>query len=513
MDDAGSLLGRLAVHYQLITQEQLQQLVAYVRRHGNAVRFGEAMVRSGAITQEQLTWLLQKQEVYLARQKAQQAAQAAAPAPAQGADDDAPTAVVAAPVQPAPVQPPRPAAAPQPVAAQAAVPQAAPQAARPSAEPVAPGAPAVVKMETPARAAAPPMQEVAQAAGQRTLDRLLAGAVQRGASDVHIHTGAPTLIRRNGHLSALTQKVVDRAAAEQVIYEILTPEQRERFEETNDLDFAYVVPGVGRFRSSVYRQQRGIDAVFRMIPAEPPTLESLGLPPILAKFTNYHQGLVLCTGPTGCGKTSTLAALVNLINGDRADHILTVEDPIEYVHTPKRCSVNQRQVKKHTESFARALRAALREDPDVIAIGEMRDLETIQLAISAAETGHLVIGTLHTSNAQRTINRIMGVFPPEQQSQIRTMVSESLRAIISQRLVATADGQRRVPALEILVTTPAVSNLIRDEKVFQLRSVMQTGKNVGQLLLDDSLKDLVQAGTITKEEARLHAENPALFGA
>ncbi len=505
MDEAGSLLGRLAVHYQLITQEQLQQLVAYVRRHGNAVRFGEAMVRSGAITQEQLTWLLQKQEVYLARQKAQQAAQAAA--------------VPAQPSAPAPAAPPAPAPAPPPAvtvapsagddAPTAPTPAHAP---RPSSEPVAPGAPAVVKMETPARAAAAPMQEVAQAAGQRTLDRLLAGAVQRGASDLHIHTGAPTLMRRNGQLGPLTQKVVDRAAAEQVIYEILTPEQRERFEETNDLDFAYVVPGIGRFRSSVYRQQRGIDAVFRMIPAEPPTLESLGLPPILAKFTNYHQGLVLCTGPTGCGKTSTLAALVNLINGDRADHILTVEDPIEYVHAPRRCSVNQRQVKKHTESFARALRAALREDPDVIAIGEMRDLETIQLAISAAETGHLVIGTLHTSNAQRTINRIMGVFPPEQQSQIRTMVSESLRAIISQRLVATADGQRRVPALEILVTTPAVSNLIRDEKVFQLRSVMQTGKNVGQLLLDDSLKELVQAGTITKEEARLHAENPALFG-
>ena len=505
MDDAGSLLGRLAVHYQLISQEQLTQLVAYVRRHGNAVRFGEAMVRSGAITQDQLTWLLQKQEVYLARQKAQQGAQIAA----QGTEA-APSAPVARAVAtPAPIQQPTTGA--RPVLARPS-PAPSPQVSHPSAQPVAPGAPAVVRVETPPRPATAPMLEVAQATGQRTLDRLLAAAIQRGASDVHVHTGAPTLMRKNGQLSPLTQKVVDRATAEQAIFEILTPEQRERFAETNDLDFAYVVPGIGRFRSSVYRQQRGLDAVFRMIPAEPPTLESLGLPAILAKFTNYHQGLVLCTGPTGCGKTSTLAALVDLINGERADHILTVEDPIEYVHTPKRCSVNQRQVKKHTESFSRALRAALREDPDIIAIGEMRDLETIQLAISAAETGHLVIGTLHTSNAQRTINRLLGVFPPEQQSQIRTMVSESLRAIISQRLVATADGQRRVPALEILVTTPAVSNVIREEKVFQLRSIMQTGKNHGQLLLDDSLKELVSAGTITREEARLHAENPALFG-
>ena len=303
----------------------------------------------------------------------------------------------------------------------------------------------------------------------------------------------------------------DPTMAAAAIAEILSPAEREILERTGQVDLAYDAPGLGRFRTNVYRQARGTDAVFRAIPPEPPTLESLGLPASLAKFADYHQGLVLVTGPAGCGKSATLAALVHLINASRRDHIITIEDPIEVIHPSLSCVVNQREVGNHTQSFSRALRAALREDPDVIAIGELRDLETISLAITAAETGHLVIATLHTSSAIRTINRLLGVFPPNQQEQIRTMLSESLRAVISQRLVARADGTGRVAALEILIATKAVGNLIRENKTFQLKSVLQTGSTHGMFLLDFSLTELVKSGVITKEEGLRHAEDPAKF--
>ena len=249
----------------------------------------------------------------------------------------------------------------------------------------------------------------------------------------------------------------------------------------------------------------------RAIALEIPTLAGLGLPNTLAKVTNHHQGLVLLTGPAGCGKSSTLAALVRLINEERQDHIVTVEDPIEYLHTPMRCVVNQRQVGRDTRSFARALKAALREDPDVIAIGELRDLETISLALTAAETGHLVLATLHTGSAIRTVDRVVGSYPSNQQAQIRTMLSVSLRAVVSQRLVRRADGQGRVPALEILLGTRPVANLIRESKTFQLRSVLQTGAAQGMCLLDTSLAHLVRDGVVTREEALLHAEDAKLL--
>jgi twitching motility protein PilT len=286
-----------------------------------------------------------------------------------------------------------------------------------------------------------------------------------------------------------------------MIRSALTPEQAARFDEAGELDFAWSVEGLGRFRANVYRQQHGIDGVFRHVAAEVPTLDALGLPTSLARFTNYHQGLVLITGPANCGKSSTLAAMVNLINEERREHILTVEDPIEYLHPSKRCVVNQRNVGPHTDSFARALRAALREDPDVIVIGELRDLETISLALTAAETGHLVLGTLHTNSTIRTINRMVGVFPADQQDQIRNMVSESLRAVVSQRLVPSADGERRVPALEVLVNNKAIGNLIRENKTFQIFSILQTGVGQGMCLLDESLNQLVADGTITREDA------------
>jgi twitching motility protein PilT len=343
------------------------------------------------------------------------------------------------------------------------------------------------------------------------LERILSFGLSHGASDIHFHSGAPIRFRRHGRMVETEGQPTDPAMAAAAIAEILSPMEREILERTGQVDLAYDAPGLGRFRTNVYRQARGTDAVFRAIPSEPPTLESLGMPASLAKLADYHQGLVLVTGPAGCGKSATLAALVHQINASRRDHIITIEDPIEILHPTLSCVVNQRQVGNHTQSFSRALRAALREDPDVIAIGELRDLETISLAITAAETGHLVLATLHTSSAIRTINRILGVFPPNQQEQIRTMLSESLRAVISQRLVARADGTGRVPALEILIATKAVGNLIRENKTFQLKSVLQTGSTHGMFLLDHSLAELVKSGAITKEEGLRHAEDPAKF--
>ena len=286
-----------------------------------------------------------------------------------------------------------------------------------------------------------------------------------------------------------------------------TPAQREVLAARGELDVCHTFPGIGRFRANLYREHRGLDGVFRFISPKPPTLEQLGLPARLAKFTTYHQGMVLVTGPSGCGKSSTMAALVNLINEERREHILTIEDPIEYVHTSKRCLVNQRSAGNHTQSFARALRAALREDPDVIVIGELRDLETMSLALSAAETGHFVLATLHTDNAIRTVNRLVGSFPADQQDQVRTMLSESLRAVISQRLLPRADGNGRVAALETLVVTRAVANLIRENKTFQIHSILQTGAAQGMALLDNSIRELVQKGVVKAEDAARHVED------
>jgi twitching motility protein PilT len=281
---------------------------------------------------------------------------------------------------------------------------------------------------------------------------------------------------------------------------------------TGELDFAYSMEGVGRFRSNMYRSLTGLNGVFHCIPDRPPTLEQLGLPSSIAKLVNYHQGMILVTGPAGSGKTSTLAALVNILNQERRDHVLTIEDPVEYIHESQRCIVNQRQVNLHTKSFANALRAALREDPDIICIGELRDLETISLALSAAETGHLVLATLHTNSSIRTINRIVGSFPPNQQLQVRTMLSESLRAVIAQRLLPAADDSGVVLAYELLMITRAAANLIRDSRTYQLASVLQTGRMQGMQSMDDSLVELVKQGRITNETAMTATENKKLFG-
>jgi twitching motility protein PilT len=345
------------------------------------------------------------------------------------------------------------------------------------------------------------------------MQRILAQAVCLGASDVHVHSLAPLRYRIHGRLVDQTPEPMSAELAGAMALSLLSASERELFEEHGEIDFSYTLEGQARFRTNLYRQLRGIDVTLRRIPLSPPTLEDLGLPNDLARFTNYHQGMVLVTGPTRCGKSSTLAALVNLINEERAEHVLTIEDPIEYLHRSSRCLVNQRNVGRHTQSFARALRAALREDPDVIVIGELRDRETVSLALTAAETGHFVLATLHTDNAVRTVNRIVGSFPPDQQEQVRAMMSESLRAVISQRLLPRADGAGMVAALEVMVVTRAISNLIRESKLVQIRSVLQTGRSQGMSLLDNSLAELVAKKVVTREEALRHAEDAKLIPA
>src|SRR5213596_32164 len=341
----------------------------------------------------------------------------------------------------------------------------------------------------------------------RHVDEYLAVAQEAGASDVHLGVNAPPVWRLHGTLQPIwpdaprfnaeqTQKLADS---------FLTDAQRTLVNERGDADFAYANE-LGRYRVSIVRQRLGIDLVFRDIKTQVRTMAELGLPSSLKVLTRYHNGLILVTGSIGSGKSTTLAALVEQINLERREHIITLEDPIEYVFAPKGCHITQREVHTHTRSFGMALRGALREDPDVIMVGEMRDLETISLAITASETGHLVLGTLHTGTAARTLDRLLDVFPPDQQEQIRIMVSESLRGIISQQLVPTADGRGRVLALETLTNTPAVANVIREAKTYMLPGIIQTGKKQGMQLMDDGLMDLYDRAVISGEEALARAE-------
>jgi twitching motility protein PilT len=342
---------------------------------------------------------------------------------------------------------------------------------------------------------------------------LLRLGFEAGASDVHVGISAPPLMRRHGTLQPLYHNapVLTPAHTEALVGTFLNPLQMEALEKNKGIDFSYDVPGLCRFRANVVRQRKGLDAVFRIINTSVRTMDELGLPEQLKVLTQYHNGLVLVTGAVGCGKSTTLAAMVQEVNTHRRDHIITLEDPIEYVFVPAGCQITQREVHAHTESFSAALRASLREDPDVIIVGEMRDLETISLAITASETGHLVIATLHTSNAARTLDRVLDAFPVEQQGQIRTMVSESLRGIISQQLIPRADGNGRVIALEVMVNTPAVANLIRESKTFMLPGIIQTGKKLGMKLMDDSLFELMEKGVISPHEAFDRAEQKKIF--
>jgi len=344
------------------------------------------------------------------------------------------------------------------------------------------------------------------------VDQYLMIGKESDASDIHLGVNSVPIWRRFGLLEPIWKQapVLTDQDTERLAMGFLDDKQKAQLMDRGDVDFAYSTP-LGRFRTSVVRQRLGYDLVFRIINSRVRTMDELGLPPQLKLLTQYQNGLVLVTGSVGSGKSTTLAALVDEINGHRQDHIITLEDPIEYLIPSRGCHVTQREVHTHTKSFANALRGALREDPDVIMVGEMRDLETISLAITASETGHLVLGTLHTSNAARTLDRVLDVFPTDQRDQIRIMVSESLRGIVSQQLVPRADGTGRVLAIEILMNTPAVGNVIRESKTFMLPGIIQTGKKLGMRLMDDSLKELFETGMISAEEAVYRAEQKALM--
>ena len=342
------------------------------------------------------------------------------------------------------------------------------------------------------------------------ITELLTFAHSSGASDAHLTSGEPPRVRVDGDIKKLEHPPLSAEEVHDMVFDIMSDGQRKVFQETNDIDFSYELGDIARFRVNVFRGRLGEAAVFRTIPTKVMSIEDLGLPKILRDICDREKGLVLVTGPTGSGKSTTLAAMIDYINEKEEGHILTIEDPIEFVHKSKKCLVNQREVGLHTMSFASALKGALREDPDVILVGEMRDLETIQLALTSAETGHLVFGTLHTSSAPKTVDRIIDVFPPAQQEQVRIMFSESIQAVITQSLLKKKGGGR-VAALEILIGSSAVRNLIREGKVHQIPSAMQTGQKVGMQTLDMALQDLVRRGLVTPQEAQSKTNTPNLF--
>jgi twitching motility protein PilT len=343
------------------------------------------------------------------------------------------------------------------------------------------------------------------------ISELLIFVQKENASDLHLSAGESPMVRIHGEMKRIEMPPISKENLHMMLYDILSDQQRKRFEEMHELDFSIDLKGIARFRVNAFRQARGEGVVFRVIPSKILTIEQLGLPKSLREVTKNERGLVLVTGPTGSGKSTTLAAMIDIINNSLNGHIITIEDPIEFVHESKKCLINQRELGSHTHSFANALRSALREDPDIILVGEMRDLETISLALTAAETGHLVFSTVHTSGASKTVDRIIDVFPAAQQDQVRAQFAESIQAVISQVLLKRRDGRGLVPALEIMIGTPAVRNLIREGKVAQLPSAIQTGQKFGMMTLDQSLKELVSKGIVDKEQCLYFASSPNVF--
>jgi twitching motility protein PilT len=340
--------------------------------------------------------------------------------------------------------------------------------------------------------------------------QLLAFSVKNGASDLHLSAGLPPMIRVDGDVRRINVDPMDHELVHGMVYDIMNDKQRKAYEEYLETDFSFEIPGLARFRVNAFNHNRGAGAVFRTIPSKILTLEELKAPKIFEDISNTPRGIVLVTGPTGSGKSTTLAGMINFINENHYGHVLTIEDPIEFVHESKKCLINQREVHRDTLGFSEALRSALREDPDVILVGEMRDLETIRLALSAAETGHLVFGTLHTSSAAKTIDRIVDVFPAAEKEMVRSMLSESLRAVISQTLLKKIGGGR-VAAHEIMLGTPAIRNLIRENKIAQMYSAIQTGQSIGMQTLDQNLQEMLTRGLISKDEAIKKAANKDAF--
>ena len=342
------------------------------------------------------------------------------------------------------------------------------------------------------------------------ITELLAFSFKQGASDLHLSSGLPPMIRVDGDVRRINLPPMEHKEVHSLIYDIMNDKQRKDYEEFLETDFSFEVPGVARFRVNAFNQNRGSGAVFRTIPSKVLTMEDLGMGSVFKSIAEVPRGLVLVTGPTGSGKSTTLAAMIDYINDNRYDHILTIEDPIEFVHESKKCLVNQREVHRDTHGFNEALRSALREDPDIILVGELRDLETIRLALTAAETGHLVFGTLHTTSAAKTIDRVVDVFPAQERSMVRSMLSESLQAVISQSLLKKVSGGR-VAAHEIMIGTPAIRNLIREDKVAQMYSAIQTGAQLGMQTLDQCLQNLLGKGLISRDAAREKAKMPENF--
>lgn len=425
------------------------------------------------------------------------------------------------PVQPAQPIPRAPGASPsQPPASSPPVTRA-PTAQPTQTRPPTPGAPqmrppqqqpiARAPLARPTPSPAIQKQTISTNPDEYSIDDLLKLVVEKKGSDLHLTIGTPPMMRLQGKLWPTDLPPLGAKDTKRLIFQFLNNDQRERFERDLELDISYEIRDISRYRCNIFFTRHGIGGVFRVIPTKILTLEDLQMPVVLTELSRRNKGLVLVTGPTGSGKSTTLAAMIDLVNNERQDHILTIEDPIEFVHDHKRCIVNQREVGPNTKSFANALKSALREDPDVILVGEMRDYDTISLAVTAAETGHLVFATLHTPSAAQSVDRIVDVFPAHQQDQIRTQLADALQGIIAQQLIPTLDSMSRVVAIEILINTPAVSNLIRENKTFQLPSIMQTSKQVGMQTMDQSLIDLVKSRKISPQEAYRRAFDKKAF--
>jgi twitching motility protein PilT len=510
------LFGHLVVELGFVKKEQVDLCLRVQAQLGGKHHLGTLMVHRRFITEEQL------QQVLKLQREMQESDPSTLPAPGQaggraGEPPGGPSGnqpVAAFPRQPAPGAA-RPAVFGQPSSqpelqiprlAGLAKPAPGPQQGGPGASFPSLGALGGPPAAPPVGASAP--HPPIQGQPHSKLFSVLEAAERRGASDVHLHPATPIALRQGGRLLVGSTAPVEAREIEGQLYPLLDTAQKAQLAQESSLDLLLTSPGGLRCRASLYRTNTGLNATFRVLRRTPPTFADLGLPTTLASFVNFSQGMVLVTGLAGSGKSSTLAALVNLLAEERADHVLCLEDPVEILHPPKKALVNQRQVGRDSGSFARALRGALREDPDVIVIGELRDPETIQLAVTAAETGHLVLGSMNTASAARAVSRILGAFPPAQQAQVRSMVSESLHGVVNQRLLPAIDGTRAL-ALEILVVTPAISNLIREDKLFQLRGAMQTGKGAGMKVLDDSLRELVASGRVSSEDAKKYADNPS----